>query len=274
LQSLRSWWHFMPVALAAFLASGCANFWDDVTSRDFKMADLYSHPDPMTVLEKSTDGDKKARALRSLQEPLTHGGTQEDQDKVVALLIKSATRDPQAWCRQAAVDALRRFKDPRVVEALKTAYYNAELFPPETSAPLKCQILAALGDTGNPAAVQLLVVVLRAPAGAGQGIEKKLEASEIEKQQQTDERIAAARALGHFPQAEASEALLAVMKDEPDNIALRDRATEALVKITGKDLPPDPQAWDGYLHNSNSNQGVANTGTGNTFLRLISGNGG
>jgi hypothetical protein len=261
----RRWQGLVPVALAHLLLSGCANFWDDVTSRDFKMADLWSRPDPMTVLEKSTDGDKKARALRSLDEPLTHGGSQQDQDRIVDLLVQTATRDPQAWCRQAAIDTLRKFKDPRAVAALKTAYYNADAFPPETSAPLRCQVLAALGDTGNPAAVDLLVTVLREPP---------VEGPEVDKQQKNDERIAAARALANFQQGPAAEALLAVLRAEPDNVALRDRAGESLVKITGKDLPAEPQAWDDYLHHSAPRDGVANNGVGEKFLRLISGNGG
>ena len=40
------------------------NFMDTVTSRDFKMKDLWSKPpDPDTVLRESSDGAKRARPL-------------------------------------------------------------------------------------------------------------------------------------------------------------------------------------------------------------------
>jgi HEAT repeat protein len=241
--------------------SGCANFWDDVTSRDHKFGDAFrKQPSAQEVLDKSTDGDKRARALRSLEEPLVHGGTQQEQDDTVNLLVKTATRDPQVWCRQAAIDTLRRFHDPRAIEALKSAYYTADSFPPEASGPLRCQILSALGDTNNPAAVELLVKVVRQPPTEG---------PEIEKQQTTDERIAAARALGHFPQAQATESLMTVLRTDKD-IALRNRACESLVKITGKDLPPDAQAWDDYLHHASGKES-GGSGVLDKVLRLTSG---
>jgi hypothetical protein len=219
-------------------------------------------PEPMTVLRTTTDGDKKAKALRLLREPAQNGGTQQQQDEVVGILVAAATGDPQAWCRQAAIDALRHFRDPRAAEALKDAYYRADSFPPETSVPLKCQALAALGETGNPAAVELLVRVLREPP---------VEGSEADKQQKMDERIAAAVALGHFRgQGAAAEALASVLRSDGD-VALRNRATESLVKITGKDLPADAQAWDDYLHKQGGKDAVVERPLSEKFFRLISG---
>ena len=53
------------------VAPGCASFWDSVTSRDFRIKNLFLPPDPpMVVLEKSVDGDKRSAALASLKEPL------------------------------------------------------------------------------------------------------------------------------------------------------------------------------------------------------------
>jgi HEAT repeat protein len=62
-----------------------------------------------------------------------------------------------------------------------------------------------------------------------------------------DERITAARALGKFNRPEATEALLKVLQTEKD-VALRDRAAEALQQITGKQLPADAKAWQQALH--------------------------
>src|SRR5262249_14119315 len=109
-------WLLVPLALSAGAAGGCAGFWDEVTSRDFHFKDMFKKaPDPMWVINNSPDGDKKAKAFRSLQEPAQVGGSQQDQDKIVKLLTWTAANDPQAVCRLGAIDALRRFRDPRAV---------------------------------------------------------------------------------------------------------------------------------------------------------------
>ena len=71
-----------------------------------------------------------------------------------------------------------------------------------------------------------------------------------------DERIAAARALGKFPHYEAAEALAGVLRTDKD-VALRDVAHASLQEATGKDLPPDAQAWADFLHQSKSQGALA-----------------
>lgn len=225
------------VALGPFLG-GCANFWDDVTSRDFTVNSFFAKPNPLLVLRDSTDGDKRARALRALHEPKQNGGTDQDQDMVVRVLTTAATSEKQPLCRLAAIQALGRFKDPRAVDGLTTAFYNASAFGPETATVLRCQAVTALGEIGNPAAVELLVRVVREPPAEG---------TDSEKQQALDVRIAAARALGHFRHYQATEALVRVLQTEKD-AALRDRAYESLQASTGKKLPPDAKAWEEFLH--------------------------
>ncbi len=176
------------VLAAACLGSvGCGTFWDDVTRRDFTFNRLFSHPDPMVVLRDSQDPDDRARALRSLREPLQYGGNQHDQDVVVTVLTTAAMSDRQIVCRLGAISALRHFKDPRAIEGLKEAYYRAGNVNPETATILRCQALDALGATGQPNAVELLVKVVKEPP-----VEGAIE----DKQAKMDERIAAARALG------------------------------------------------------------------------------
>jgi hypothetical protein len=218
---------------------GCANFWDDVTARDFTFKGYFgAKPDPLVVLRDSTDGNQRAKALAALREPAQHGGSAEEQEVVVKVLIASATQDRQPWCRRAAVSSLAHFKDPRVPEALRDAYYSAGSFAPEIATVLRCQALEALGTVGNPAAVDFLVKVLREPP---------VEGAEQDKQQKTDERIAAARALGHFKHYQGTAALVDVLKTEPD-VALRESARASLAADTGKDLPADARAWDDLLH--------------------------
>ncbi len=240
--------------LASIGLCGCANFWDDVTSRDFKVGALWAaKPDPLVVLRDSTDGDQRAKALLALHEPKAHGGADQDQEMVLRILSAAAVNEKQPWCRLAAIKTLGHFKDPRAVVALRSAYDQAGNatnviqqaafqpgagFPVETVAAIRCQALTALGDTQNDNALDLLVRVARQPP---------LEGTEQERQETLDEQIAAAQALGNFPQPQASEALLKVLQTEKD-VALRDRAAESLKKITGKDLPTDAKAWDEALH--------------------------
>jgi HEAT repeat protein len=243
-------------ALAAGGLCGCADFWDDVTSRDFKVNSLWAaKPNPLVVLRDSNDGDARARALLELREPKEHGGTDKDQDAVLHILATAAVSERHPWCRLAAIQTLGRFKDPRAVEALRAAYDQASTMPgssgvqlaayqpsatllPETTEALRCRALASLGETGNPAALDLLVRVVRQPP---------VEGSEEEREQAADERLTAVRALAHYHEPQATEALLKILQTEKD-IALRDRAAESLQTITGKKLGPDARAWEAELH--------------------------
>jgi HEAT repeat protein len=225
--------------LALFLCcGGCANFWDDVTSRDFSWHSMFSKPNPLVVLRDSSDGDQRAKALASLREPKQLGGTDADQDAIVRILVTAAATEKQPLCRLAAIESLGRFKDPRAVNGLVEAFYNASAFAPETATVIRCEALTALSETGNPAAVELLARVVREPPAEG---------TELERQQSLDVRIAAARALGKFSHYQATEALVRVMQTDKD-IALKDRAYESLVEATGKKLPPDAKEWDQLLH--------------------------
>jgi PBS lyase HEAT-like repeat len=241
-------WPLTAVLAAACLgAVGCGTFWDDVTRRDFSFNRLVTKPDPLVVIAKSEDADDRAQALRSLREPLQSGGDQRDQAVVVSVLTTAAMSDRQVVCRMAAISALRNFKDPRAVKGLEDAYYRAGGFSPETATIVRCLALDALGATGQPEAVELLVKVLKEPP---------VEGATEDKQAKTDERIAAARALGRYKQYEATEALADVLRMDQD-VALRDRATESLRDITGKTLPPDYQAWADFLNKPEGRDAVA-----------------
>jgi HEAT repeat protein len=218
---------------------GCVGFWDDVTSRDFDVATLFVKPHPLVVLRDSQDGDAKAKALRALREPSQYGGTREEQEVVVKVLVGFAVSGPPV-CRLAAIESLGRFQDPRAVPALTDAYYSADSFSPEIATVIRCQALTAMGETHSPATIELLARVARQPATKGSGQEK---------QQTQDERMAAVRALGKFSQYQSTETLVYVLGSEKD-VALHDLAYASLQQATGKDLPPDPKAWDDLLHHN------------------------
>jgi HEAT repeat protein len=200
----------------------------------------YFHPvDPYKVLrDTNSSGDDRHRGILAIKEPLQNGGTAEQQTLIIDMLKYSALSDPQAVCRMASYDVLRKFKDPRAAEILKEAYYKTTSFAPETGNILRCQVLEALGDTKNPAAVELLVRVLREPPASG---------PEVDKQAQLDERNAAARALGHFSDYQATKALAETLTKEQD-VALRNEVHHSLVEATGRDLPADATAWNNLLN--------------------------
>jgi len=225
---------------------GCAGFWDDVTSRDFSLNTFFNKPNPLVVLHDSTDGDQRARALKALREPRQYGGTDLEQNAVVKILVAAASTEKQPLCRLAAIQALGHFKDARAVEGLTAAFYNAGSFMPETAAMIRAQALTALGETRNPAAVELLARVVKEPPAEGPDADKQLS---------IDVRVAAARALANFSQTQATEALLHVLKTERD-VAMRDCAHKSLQVATGKDLPEDDRQWEATLHPA-GNQSVA-----------------
>jgi HEAT repeat protein len=273
-------------AVAAFGLAGCAGTYDLVTSERFKerpFHTLFTSEDPIQVLEKVQAGDDRVRAMHNLEEPREHGGTAEQQDRVIAILEQSATVDPRPLCRLAAIEALSRFKDPRVGPILLTAYNNSAYdapaaaikkddvsqaavsglaikgavsqFTPDTVTTIQCLTLKGLGERRTPEGLRLLIQIASAPtdrpkksgvetAGASLGLDAVSAASEPDR---ADVRLAAIRALGNYERdSDAAKALVAVLKTDRD-VAVRGRTHESLMKITGQDIPPDGQAWANWL---------------------------
>jgi hypothetical protein len=231
-------------AVGCLSLNGCATaWWEEVSSRDFNINKVFEKsPDPLWTINNSQDGDKRARAFGALQEPITHGGTQKDQDAVVTVLVYAAANDQQPLCRIRAIGSLSEFKDPRAVDGLKEAYYRANSFPPEMATTIRVEALRALGETHSPSAIDLLVKVLNEP---------KVEGAEIERLQSLDVRSAAARALGHFRTKESTDALLAILRSEQEPLHVP--AYDGLVLATGRHLPPDPAVWDDLLQKAPKN---------------------
>jgi HEAT repeat protein len=246
---------------------------------------LFASEDPIEVLEKVQEGDDRVRAMRNLKEPRENCGTAAQQDRVIAILQASATTEKRPLCRLAAVEALGRFKDPRAGQILIAAYHNApndggptagagspegvtpaavsglaikgalSTFTPETVTTLQCLSLEAIGKTRSADGLQLLLQVASAPAerpklGGVQpaGALVSLEATNLPSEgDKIDVRLAAIRALGNYEKdPSATRALVGVLRADKD-VAVRGRAHESLVKITGQDLPADGQAWANWL---------------------------
>jgi HEAT repeat protein len=230
-------------------ASGCANFIDKITSREFRAKDLVHRQDPVTVLRTSTDGDARAQAMHRVKEPLKHGGGQTQQDEIVQILTESATTDLRPICRLAAISALGRFEDPRCGAVLLQAYQGAATFPTETASTIRCEAMTALGHKNSPDGLALLTQVATAaktPAAkpdtklvgyeADEELMKLLGGSDADSQAARDGRLAAIRALGLTKNPQAIEVLTPLAEDR--DIAIRDCAREAIRHIKGEKTGP------------------------------------
>ena len=241
-----------PAALAVGLG-GCASFWDDVTARNFKFKDLYTRKDPVSVLNTSDDGDERAKALRSLTEPRARGGTEVEQQRTIEVLSRAAISEPQPCVRIAAIETLGKFQDPRAVPALTNAYEAANQLTGDAAANVRCLALTSLGQMHRPEAIRYLVRVAQT--------ETPPDAPERDRQQARDCRLAAVRALGHFEHSrEVGEAMARLLQTEKD-VALRDRATETYVAVTGTQPPATPISLPSPDVPTAGDDGVRLTGT-------------
>ncbi len=227
-------------ALLMLPAGGCAGFWDEVMSRERDLNGYFHPPDPLVVLRDSTDGERRARAFASLQEPAQHGGAPKDQDAYLQILTTAAKSDRDPLCRLGAIKALGHFKDPRAARALEEVYQQTKLpFTQDFNAMIRQTALRSLESTGDPQSRQLLILVARQPGPPA-------DASSADRQQTQDEKLIAIRALSKFHERECVETLVYILESEKD-AALRDRAQQSLKAATGKDVPPEPQAWRAAL---------------------------
>lgn len=262
----------------AFIGSfGCAGTYDLVTSQRFRerpMHTLFGSDDPMYVLENVEEGDDRVRAMRELKEPKKNGGSDADQDKAINILQVSATSDKRPFIRLAAIEALSRFEDPRAGSILITAYQNAlneaptkpsdlmqvggirqsgNGFTPESITFLQCRVMESLAKHKQPASLSLLINVASTPVEQKKPVEPaggvlKLEGSiATNENDRVDVRLAAIRALGNYEKnMQAAQALVSIMQTEKD-VAVIGRTHEALVKVTGQDLPAEASVWVEWL---------------------------
>jgi hypothetical protein len=236
-------------------AVGCSQLWDDLTAQSpeggfgnnmaYRYHLLFHRPEPLQVLAESQDGDMRRRALMSLRE----SKDPKEQDMLLNLLAAAAKTERDTVCRLAAVEKLGEFNDPRATAALTEAFYAPANFG-ERNPVVRMGVLRSLGQRKDPAAVQLLTeAVARDPS--------------------MDVRIAAAEALGHFPNASAAGTLVRVLREEKD-VALRYQASQSLTKITGKELPARADEWDSYLRTATRPDGSIARSEANPLIKLAS----
>jgi hypothetical protein len=260
-------------AAGALTCAGCAGTWDQVSSRKFRQAPfgtLFKSEDPMTVLRTKAEGNERADAMRRLKEPIANGRPEQEQDEALQMLGTTAASDPSPVLRGAAVDALGRFKDPRVVKLLIAAYHNADGLPadptrtssgieqvagrrtdsndpiaalgpvgfePAFTSTVRSRTATALSQTNSPEAVAFL-------ASVASGGDKNAVANGVDTGDR-DVRSAAVRGLGQMRTPEAVAALTKVLKEESGrDVVLAQNAHAGLKELTGKDLPADPAQWE------------------------------
>jgi hypothetical protein len=254
---------------------GCAGTIDTLTSQRFRenpFRTMFSSDDPLWVLENVPEGDQRAKAMSALKEPKRNGGRDEEQKRVMELIAASATSDKQVVCRLGAIETLARFDDPQSSKILVAAYHNAVIeapkdtetagvvqasrrvrqpfapvssFTPEHVVMIQIRALEALGKKRSPEALALLCEIAALPA------KKEAKPAEFDPlapgdlgQDSSDLRLAAIRALANFKNdLQAAQLLYRIMTTERGDVALKSRAYESLLKVTGKDYPPTSPDW-------------------------------
>jgi HEAT repeat protein len=289
----------LPIAGFAIVSlglSGCAADWETLTGHRFRdgmlehpyqtMLTLWVVEEPMLVLrtDPPRDPDERIAAMRRLKEPIYNHATQEDQDIIVNILSKAAISDNSPVLRIEAIEALGRFKDPRVAGILMAAYQSAHGQKPYDTAPprpesvvltagmsagraptasgnkqqsfdwtkspsgfqtewvtaIRCRILDSLGRTNREEAARFLAAI-----AGGAGVDIAPEGSE-----DRDIRLGAVRGLGQCRNPIAVQSLVQVLsqaKSVSPNLqdtAIIGRTNEGLVRLTGKNLPPEPGQWN------------------------------
>lgn len=261
------------IAVAALVAagSGCASTWEDMTSRRFRdkpFETMFGTEDPLTVLRENPDGETRARAMRRLKEPAANGRPEAEQEEAVQILSTAATSDPSPWVRMAAIDALGKFQDPRAVETLAAAYYQAsgreepapmaptvvasggrqpgaladrlgllgpQGFPSDQAANVRGRALEALARTGRPEAVEFLA---RVATGQELPADEDPAARDFVRQR-------AVAGLGQVRSKESVHALARILAAEHGkDVTLTNLAHGGLVSLTGQNQPADPRAWE------------------------------
>ena len=252
--------------------TGCANTWEAVSSQRFRdkpWETTFGREDPARVLRTSPDGETRARAMRDLTETRIEQLSEAERTEVLDSLATAATADPSPWVRMAAIDALGRFKDPRTVEVLATAFHQAtgrpagapqpiqpaagrqtsllgdrlgltgpQGFPGDQVANVRGRALDALAKSGRPEAVEFLARV-----AAGDEVLVNEDPAD-----RAFVRQHAVAGLGRMRQKEAVVALSKVLADEQGkDLTLEHLAHEGLVGLTGKNHPADPAAWNGVV---------------------------
>jgi len=224
-------------------AGGCANFWDEVTSHNFHMKDLWTKEDPLVTLRDSNDGHKRSQALAKLVEPPDTPDNKEVHELYIKILTKAAMEERDPLCRLGAIQALGTYKDPRAEQVLENVYQQRLPFTSEHNTVIRQQAITSMVATGIPDCKSLLIRIARSPSGS-------LESSLTDRQQTQDERLAAIRGLAKFNQSDSIETLVVIMEKEKD-VALHDRAYESLKAATGKNIADDPKEWRQLVQNPN-----------------------
>ncbi len=275
-------WRFSSRLLTAaaivcpIAATGClTNAADRITSKRFRDAPfhtMFTTEEPMSVLTREgAEGDERIHAMQRLNEPLSRGGSQTEQDAVLKILSDTATTDPQALCRVAAIEALGRFKDPRGAEIIVRAYQNAPIntlaatsivvqaaYNPSTPGAqqaanfsldlisrIQGQVMESAGKTQSPESKKLLIEVA---AKAVKKVESK--SAELDalanydaEHYRFDIRLAAINALRYYANDEqVTRVLIDILRTERDT-AIQNRCMSSLKEVTKKSLGNEPNAW-------------------------------
>lgn len=262
------------LAFLGLVGTGCADFRDRVSSHRFREAPfktIIRNDDPVQVLRNAPEGDDRVWAMQNLKEPILNGGSETDQAEIMQILGQTATTDRSGLCRLAAIETLSRFQDPRVPDLLTAAYQNAtgepppqttspdgvvpvglrtrlfarstNSFTPETITSVQVKALEAMGQARSANGLNLLCEVAGTPV-----TRRELSPDEValpieEVVNKFDIRLAAIRALANYVgESKPIPILVRILQVERD-VALKNRAHESLMTITGQRFSHESEPW-------------------------------
>jgi HEAT repeat protein len=212
---------FVPVLAGLLCTAGCAdmNVRKTAATTPPGVADGNSYRNPGKQREALAYLSAEADEL----EPA-------EQQRVSAQLAHALAVEEDMLIREQVALALGGYRTEAALTGLRTALSDDD-------SNVRMAACRALGEHGEPAAVDLLASALSGDADV-------------------DVRLAAARALGTTESPQAVDGLVAVLGDADP--ALRRRATESLKAVTGEDFKDDVDAWRTYATKNGTGESAAN----------------
>ncbi len=199
------------LALAAGWALvGCATIGDDLSNLGEALMPMTPYQAGLLMVDPHDPDNRRRGTVLIANSPF--GGT----DAYVAVYRDRTLHERNPLAKAASIRALGRYGEPDDAPAI-AASLEADNFQ------VRWESAKALQRIHNPAVIPALVAVFR------------------RKDEHPDILVAAASALGQYPQDRVFQALLGAL-DAPE-LAVNVAARRSLQTLTGEDLGPDPTDW-------------------------------
>ena len=226
----------LPGGLLLLVLTGCGDFKLDSTL-DSAVQKLFSPrrtpQQEMILAVSSPDADLRREAVARMAK-----SKRFNEDWAIKGFIAIACLDSDAQTRCVAIRALTRTSDPRAAETVLKILNYADHKPDEVWPPVD---LVRWDATDSLATLSEQGVV---PEALREEAHKTL-LDRLRLDTDRNARVAAARGLGYYADAESVEALIAALSD--DDFAVVHQCETSLVLLTGCTHGGDILAWEEWL---------------------------